>query len=247
MAKKGETAGREWLPKGIRDSSKRASDDASVWLTKGLRRNKRPAKKPPAPAAPSSANGAERPSASNGDTAPVEELSGRVEELSEELERTRREAEERERRLQRKLEEAERGARARTRRSKARSEWDAPRPAKARKRSPAKRSPAKGSPSRTSTKAKSTKTAPAKPIRPASSAPKRRRSRAKPGLNDVSFEELREIGLSVTQSARLIGYRDLRGGFKSIDQLDELPGFPEETIAALKRGLKKARGSQSAR
>jgi DNA uptake protein ComE-like DNA-binding protein len=53
-------------------------------------------------------------------------------------------------------------------------------------------------------------------------------------LNDASFEELRKLGLSVTQSARLIAYRDVRGGYESLDELDEVPGLPKD----VRRGLK---------
>ena len=56
-------------------------------------------------------------------------------------------------------------------------------------------------------------------------------------INTVTFEELRHLGLSVTQSARLIGFRETRGKFESIDQLDDLYGFPAEIIVDLKRKL----------
>jgi DNA uptake protein ComE-like DNA-binding protein len=72
-----------------------------------------------------------------------------------------------------------------------------------------------------------------------SSAPKRSRRRAARNndghdLNAMSFEQLRELGLSVTQSARLIAYRDTRGGFDSLDELDEVPGLPKELRRALR-------------
>jgi DNA uptake protein ComE-like DNA-binding protein len=54
-----------------------------------------------------------------------------------------------------------------------------------------------------------------------------------PDLNSATFEQLRDLGLSVTQSARLIAYRDVRGGFESADELDEIPGLPKETRRAL--------------
>jgi DNA uptake protein ComE-like DNA-binding protein len=57
-----------------------------------------------------------------------------------------------------------------------------------------------------------------------------------PDVNEVSFEQLRELGLSVTQSARVIAYRETRGGFDSLDELDEIPGLPKnarETLNAL--------------
>lgn len=73
-------------------------------------------------------------------------------------------------------------------------------------------------------------------------APAQKRSRrgsknAELDVNDVSFEQLRELGLSVTQSARLIAYRETRGGFDSLDELDEIPGLPKETRSALRSQL----------
>ncbi len=55
-----------------------------------------------------------------------------------------------------------------------------------------------------------------------------------PDVNEVSFEQLRELGLSVTQSARVIAYRETRGGFDSLDELDEIPGFSKETRGTVK-------------
>ncbi len=57
-------------------------------------------------------------------------------------------------------------------------------------------------------------------------------------LNLASFEELRELGLSVTQSARVIAYRDTRGGFDSLEELSEIPGLPKDTRAALSSRLR---------
>ncbi|HEX3562676.1 MAG TPA: helix-hairpin-helix domain-containing protein [Solirubrobacterales bacterium] len=67
----------------------------------------------------------------------------------------------------------------------------------------------------------------------------RRPSRKKgvPDLNEASFEELRNLGLSVTQSARVIAYRDVRGGYQSLDELDEIPGLPKETRMDLRKKL----------
>lgn len=56
-------------------------------------------------------------------------------------------------------------------------------------------------------------------------------------LNAAKFEELRELGLSVTQSARLIAYRDVRGGYESLDELDNIPGFSKGTLADLRSRL----------
>ncbi len=54
-------------------------------------------------------------------------------------------------------------------------------------------------------------------------------------LNSASFDQLCRIGLSVKQAARVIGYREQRGGFDSPDDLDQLSGLPPETIETLKR------------
>jgi DNA uptake protein ComE-like DNA-binding protein len=71
----------------------------------------------------------------------------------------------------------------------------------------------------------------------ATSKKSRRRGGSKgggPDVNEVSFEQLRELGLSVTQSARVIAYRETRGGFDSLDELDEIPGLPKDARATLK-------------
>jgi DNA uptake protein ComE-like DNA-binding protein len=54
-------------------------------------------------------------------------------------------------------------------------------------------------------------------------------------LNDVSFEQLRGHGLSVTQATRLLAHRERVGRFQSIDELDEIPGLPREFAEDLKR------------
>jgi hypothetical protein len=55
-------------------------------------------------------------------------------------------------------------------------------------------------------------------------------------LRVVTFDELRELGLSVTQSKRVLKYRDERG-FNSVDELDQVPGFPRTFLAELKGRL----------
>jgi DNA uptake protein ComE-like DNA-binding protein len=40
--------------------------------------------------------------------------------------------------------------------------------------------------------------------------------------------------LSVTQATRLLRRREKQGGFESVDDLDELPGFPSSLRAELK-------------
>ena len=56
-------------------------------------------------------------------------------------------------------------------------------------------------------------------------------------LNEATYEDLRRLRLSVTQAGRVLAYRDRVGGFKSLDQLDNIPGFPKSYLTELKRGL----------
>ena len=56
-------------------------------------------------------------------------------------------------------------------------------------------------------------------------------------INRISFEQLRELGLTVTQAARLLASRDARGRFRSLDELNELWGFSRELIEKLMRRL----------
>jgi DNA uptake protein ComE-like DNA-binding protein len=39
----------------------------------------------------------------------------------------------------------------------------------------------------------------------------------------------------MTQARRLLAYRDRRGGFSSLSDIDEVPGFPEYVREDLKR------------
>jgi capsular polysaccharide biosynthesis protein len=54
-------------------------------------------------------------------------------------------------------------------------------------------------------------------------------------LNEVTYEELRALDLTMTQATRLLAYRDRRGGFSSLSDIDEVPGFPEYVREDLKR------------
>ncbi|MEK6271791.1 MAG: helix-hairpin-helix domain-containing protein [Actinomycetota bacterium] len=54
-------------------------------------------------------------------------------------------------------------------------------------------------------------------------------------LNQASFAELRSLNLSITQSHRLLAYRKRVGGYESIQQLDDVPGFPKDVRERLKR------------
>jgi competence ComEA-like helix-hairpin-helix protein len=56
-------------------------------------------------------------------------------------------------------------------------------------------------------------------------------------LNDATFEDLRELGFSVTQATRVITYRERQNGFESIDDLIEVPGMPDEFLAEVRNKL----------
>jgi DNA uptake protein ComE-like DNA-binding protein len=53
-------------------------------------------------------------------------------------------------------------------------------------------------------------------------------------INSADWDQLRELGLSVTDSARLLANREVRGGFSSLEELDELEEFPSEIVDLLK-------------
>ncbi|MGC1166384.1 MAG: helix-hairpin-helix domain-containing protein, partial [Solirubrobacterales bacterium] len=54
-------------------------------------------------------------------------------------------------------------------------------------------------------------------------------------LNSVTFEQLRGESLSVTQATRLLAHRERLGGFQSVDDLDQVAGFPQDLLDDLKR------------
>jgi DNA uptake protein ComE-like DNA-binding protein len=56
-------------------------------------------------------------------------------------------------------------------------------------------------------------------------------------LNQATYEQLREQNLSVTQTGRVLAYRDRVGGFKSLDELESIPGFPHSFLEDLKAKL----------
>jgi competence protein ComEA len=74
---------------------------------------------------------------------------------------------------------------------------------------------------------------PSEPPPPAASAPGP--SGGTIDLNAVSFEQLRGENLSVTQATRLLAHRERLGRFGSVDDLDEVPGFPQDVLEDLKR------------
>jgi competence ComEA-like helix-hairpin-helix protein len=56
-------------------------------------------------------------------------------------------------------------------------------------------------------------------------------------INDATFEDLRELGFSVTQATRVITYRERQNGFESIDDLIEVPGMPDEFLTEIRNRL----------
>ena len=56
-------------------------------------------------------------------------------------------------------------------------------------------------------------------------------------LNSASYEQLRDLGLSVTQTGRILSFREKAGGFRSLDELDSIPGFPKTFLDELKSRL----------
>jgi hypothetical protein len=55
-------------------------------------------------------------------------------------------------------------------------------------------------------------------------------------LNTVTFEQLRAENLSVTQATRLLAHRERLGGFQSVDDLDQVAGFPEDVLTDMASG-----------
>ena len=53
-------------------------------------------------------------------------------------------------------------------------------------------------------------------------------------LNQVSVAELRSLKLSTPQVHRVLAYRKRLGGYESVEQLDQIPGFPEAVRERLK-------------
>ena len=45
-------------------------------------------------------------------------------------------------------------------------------------------------------------------------------------VNRATFEDLRDLGFSVTQATRVITYRERQSGFDSLDDLAAVPGMP---------------------
>ncbi|HWO48660.1 MAG TPA: helix-hairpin-helix domain-containing protein, partial [Solirubrobacterales bacterium] len=56
-------------------------------------------------------------------------------------------------------------------------------------------------------------------------------------LNDATFEQLRDVGLSVTQTGRVLAHRERSGHFASVDELEGIPGFPRDFLEQIKSRL----------
>jgi DivIVA domain-containing protein len=137
----------------------------------------------------------------------IENMEAKIKELEHELNNAGR----RERRLESKLQEVQ--GRLQTRKAKAK---------------------AKGAPSRRPA-APSGRRTPRRRRKTTSSWAKLPRGRL--DVNEASFEQFRALGLSVSQCARLIATRDIRGGFKSLDDLDEVEDLSPSAVRELKERL----------
>jgi DNA uptake protein ComE-like DNA-binding protein len=59
-------------------------------------------------------------------------------------------------------------------------------------------------------------------------------------LNRATFDQLRGLGLSITQTSRLISRRETDGGFASVDDLQEIPGLARATVTKLRSQVRVA-------
>lgn len=72
---------------------------------------------------------------------------------------------------------------------------------------------------------------PAGATRPSPRAPK---TEPTVSLSKAGVDELREVGMSITQARRIIRYREQHGDFGAVEELDQVPGFPEKFLARIK-------------
>jgi DivIVA domain-containing protein len=91
--------------------------------------------------------------------------------------------------------------------------------------------------SRSPTSATRARTKPAQRRRKRTTSSWARVPRGRLHANEASFEQFRALGLSVSQCARLIATRDIRGGFDSLDDLTEIEGLPPSAVRKLRERL----------
>lgn len=73
--------------------------------------------------------------------------------------------------------------------------------------------------------------------RPDPAAPQPAAGQGKVSLNSASYEQLRSLGLSVTQTGRLLAHRERHGNFGALDDLDQIPGFSQSQVDELKQRI----------
>ena len=79
----------------------------------------------------------------------------------------------------------------------------------------------------------------ARKAKPAANGAGARKRRTKLDLNKATFDELRGLGLSVTQTSRVIAHREA-DGFASVDDLEEIPGLATATVTKLREQVRVA-------
>ena len=57
-------------------------------------------------------------------------------------------------------------------------------------------------------------------------------------INAATYEDLRALGLSVTQTGRVLAYREQVGAFTSLDELERIPGLPRALRQELRGRLR---------
>ena len=57
-------------------------------------------------------------------------------------------------------------------------------------------------------------------------------------LNEATFEQLRGLGFSAAQANRVIAYRDRLGGYRSVDDLETVPGIQRDFVRKLEGRLR---------
>jgi competence protein ComEA len=81
------------------------------------------------------------------------------------------------------------------------------------------------------------------PQRPGKAAPTTAASSATTGavadqpvnLNTATLEQLDTLsGIGPTTAQKILDFREERGGFGSVEELDEIPGIGEKTLASLR-------------